>query len=404
VDKRKRIVALALEDSRPEFHGSGPSIVDGVIRWAEREDWRLIDLRSWLWKIPCATSVDGLIYSLDFRGREDLASLVRSIRCNVRIHPPEEAAPARGVATDWKAVGRQAADYYLDRGFRNFALAAYRTREWKLSLRVFKERVEQAGGQCQAIHGMHLDGGELGTVRDAVRKQLRDLHTPLGIFCANDRLAVRLYRWCFEEGIAVPEQAAILGYGNDTIACRTNPVALSSINPHPEQYGLEAARLLQRLMDGEPVAEDSVILVPPRGIVTRRSTDIMAIPDSRVARALRYIWDHYMANIGRDDVASACGISSRSLDRHFMRALGRTVAREITRQRLGRACELLVGGDMHAADIAASVGFRTPQYFSFQFKKHFGRTPQRYRESERKKRRRLQPGPDGRSAFPGNHT
>jgi AraC-like DNA-binding protein len=48
------------------------------------------------------------------------------------------------------------------------------------------------------------------------------------------------------------------------------------------------------------------------------------------------------------------------------------------------ACDLLVGENMDLASIADKAGFRTPQYFSFQFKQHFGLTPQRYRERERK--------------------
>ena len=233
---------------------------------------------------------------------------------------------------------------------------------------------------------MHLPDGTPGMVRDSVRQQLQALHTPLGIFCANDRLAVRLSRWCREEGIAVPEQAAILGYDDDTTACLTNPVPLSSIEPHYEQHGFEAARLLQRMMHGESIAPGTVIRVPPRGIVTRRSTDIMAISDIRVAHALRYIWDHFRTNIGPDDAAAFCKTPRRSLDRRFKKALGRTIGKEIMRQRLTNAETLLTESDMPAVDIAAQVGFKTPQYFSLQFKKHFGLTPKSFRQREQKRK------------------
>jgi LacI family transcriptional regulator len=360
-------------------------IAEGIISRAERQGWELLDLSSWRWSIPPASKVDGLIYSHDASKSPALDRLRRCITHHVEISPASNRNHPC-VAIDWAAVGLQAAEYYLNRGFRNFALASYRTDEWTLSLRTFKERIEQAGGQCQAIQGLNIVGVELDEVRAAVRQQLHDLTCPLGIFCANDRLAVRLCRWCREEDIAVPEQAAILGYGNDLVACCSNSTPLSSIDPNHTQCGIEAALLLQRMMNGEKTARDSTILVPPRGIVTRRSTDIMAIPDARVAGALRYIWDHYTKDICPNDVADFCGIPRRSLDRRFKEAIGRTVMREVLRQRLAKASEMLTFGTIPVIDIAAMVGFTTPQYFNFQFKKHFGCTPQRYRDREKNKR------------------
>jgi len=380
---KKAVVAIALGNSGWSMTRAAAAIASGVVQWAQQRDWEIVDLRSWHWEIPHGVTVDGLIYVPHHDETRNLQALLSAIPYSVQVHRTSQETSACGVDVDWQAVGSQAADYYLARGFRNFALAAYQTVGWIKSLQAFKERIEASGGQCQAITGLHLPDGERGAVRETVKRQLRELHTPLGIFCANDRLAVRLCRWCREEGIAVPEQAAILGFDDDTVACCSNPVPLSSVDPHYEQQGFEAARLLQRMIDGETIAPGTVIRVPPAGIVTRRSTDIMAVGDVRVAQALRYIWDHYTLNIGPDDVAAFCGTPRRSLDRVFKQYLGKTLGKEIMRQRLASAETLLIESDMPAVDIAARVGFSTPQYFNFQFKKHLGRTPRRYRESER---------------------
>ena len=381
--KKKKVIALSLGSA-----GTGRSIfnalqIEGVIRWARRAGWDLVDAAIWHGEIPDALEIAGLIYRRESGNQATLGGLLAKTPFSVRLQAGGSMTDICCVDTDWEAVGLQAAEYYLDRGFRNFALAAYRTTEWIQSLRAFKERIEQAGGQCQAIQGMHLGERSQENIRKSVRRQLRKLTYPLGIFCANDRLAVRLCRWCVEEGIAVPEQAAILGYDNDSVTCAIGPVALSSVDPHPEQQGFEAARLLQRMLDGETIPEGTLIRVPPSGIVTRRSSDITAIPDARAARALRYIWDHYAQSISPDTVAASSGMSRRNLDRHFKQTLGRTAAQEITRQRLRRACELLVGENMNVADISARTGFGTPQYFNFQFKRRYGITPQRYRVRER---------------------
>ncbi len=160
---------------------------------------------------------------------------------------------------------------------------------------------------------------------------------------------------------------------------------LSSITPDYERHGIEAARLLQRMMEGETIPPGTLVRIPPQEIITRRSTDITAIQDTKAALALRYIWDHYRTPISPEDIAAFCGIPRRSLERRFRNALGRTLMKEVMRQRLSKACELLVSGEIPVVEIAARVGFMTPQYFNFQFKKKFGVPPQAYRERERRK-------------------
>jgi LacI family transcriptional regulator len=169
------------------------------------------------------------------------------------------------------------------------------------------------------------------------------------------------------------------------IACQSGPVPLSSISRDYERHGLEAARLLQRMMDGEQIPAGTIVRVPPQEIITRRSTDIMAIQDTKVALALRYIWDHYRSFVSPAAVAAYCRVPRRSLERRFKNALGRTIMKEVMRQRLSKACELLATGETSAIDISACLGFGTPQYFNFQFKKEFGIPPQAYRERERGK-------------------
>jgi LacI family transcriptional regulator len=382
--KAKKTVALAFGKEGQAHEVSSTLIVSGIMRHAVEAGWDVVDLRCWHWNIP--RKLDGLIYGKTIQNTDILSHLCRDIPHHVEIHPEWDLAATRSVIPDMEALGRKAAEYYLERGFRNFALAAYTTYEEVESLRAFKKRIEQSGGTCQAVEGLNLSREVLLTeIRDSVRTQLRKLDYPLGIFCVNDRLAARLCAWCIEEGIAVPEQAAILGFGNDSVACLTSQVPLSSISPDYERHGIEAARLLQRMMDGEKIPPGTLIRVPPLDIITRRSTDITAIQDTQAALALRYIWDHYRKSISPDDVAAFCGVPRRSLERRFKKALGRSIMKEVLRKRLSKAGEMLAAGGISAIDIAAHVGFGTPQYFNFQFKKKFGVPPQAYRARERRK-------------------
>ncbi len=380
----KKTVAVALP------HGSNTSTLfaKGIAKHAKKHGWELIDLRCWHMIIPKKT--DGLISDSRVGDAKTIENLCKDIPHHVEMHPMRNATAARGVSTDMAALGHKAAEYYLGRGFRNFALASYfyQTDRWKESLRTFKDWIEKHGGTCQAVEGLHLpDDVLLTTISEAARAQLRKLDYPLGIFCANDRLAVRLCSWCMEEGIAVPEQAAILGFDNDALSCLLSPVPLSSVSPDYEREGTEAARLLQRMMDGKEVPPGTIVKVPPLEIITRRSTDITALQDKTAAQALRYIWDHYRSHITPDEIAAYCGLPRRSLERRFKKALGRTLMKEVMRQRLSKAGELLVTTEIPSVDIAARAGFMSPQYFNFQFKKKFGIPPKAYRERKRAKDR-----------------
>ena len=51
----------------------------------------------------------------------------------------------------------------------------------------------------------------------------------------------------------------------------------------------------------------------------------------------------------------------------------------VTQKRMEKAMKLLRQSDKHTSEIALSVGYKDPHYFSFVFKKTQGCTPREYR-------------------------
>ena len=91
---------------------------------------------------------------------------------------------------------------------------------------------------------------------------------------------------CDQAGIAVPGEVAVLGVGNDELDCELCNPSLSSVDLDTERIGYEAAALLDRMIRGEPPPA-GMLTIPPRGVVTRRSTDALAIADRDVAEAVQ---------------------------------------------------------------------------------------------------------------------
>ena len=157
---------------------------------------------------------------------------------------------------------------------------------------------------------------------------------------------------------------------------------LSGVAVAAEQIGHQAADLLARLMRGRRPPK-SPAFVPPVAVVTRRSTDTLAMDNPRLVQAVAYIRSHAAQPILVEDVAGRVGVSRRQLERLFRETLGRTPGAEIQRLRLERAKELLAQSDLPVAEIAATSGFGTAEYLATLFKQATGLTPLRYRSTVR---------------------
>jgi len=158
------------------------------------------------------------------------------------------------------------------------------------------------------------------------------------------------------------------------------------------QVGYEAARLLDDLMSGRPAPRDPVYL-PPLGIVTRQSTDTLAIDDPAVAAALGFIRAHAVEEIHVSHVAAQAVSSRRMLEYKFRELVGRTILEEIRRVRLQRVKDLLRDTDLAMPAIARQSGFSTPQRMAVVFRQATGLTPSEYRRQTQNPRRVSGPRP-----------
>jgi hypothetical protein len=113
-----------------------------------------------------------------------------------------------------------------------------------------------------------------------------------------DIKAQQLLDVCRENGVAVPEEIAVIGVDNDPLLCSLTTPPLTSVIPNTHRTGYEAAQLLDRMMGGEKIAAKGH-LIPPIGIETRQSTDVLALADREIAAAVRFIREH--ACDGRHD-------------------------------------------------------------------------------------------------------
>ena len=123
---------------------------------------------------------------------------------------------------------------------------------------------------------------------DEMAAWLKSLPKPVGLMAATDNRAHQVLNICGQYGIAVPDEVAVIGVDNDEILCELCDPPLSSVALNPWKVGYEAAALLDRMIGGAAPPRQR-ILIPPLGVVVRRSTDVVTIPDADLAVALRLI-------------------------------------------------------------------------------------------------------------------
>ena len=194
-----------------------------------------------------------------------------------------------------------------------------------------------------------------------IARWIRSPPRPAGVLAAWDGCAVQILQVCRRIGVAVPDDLAVVGVDDDELLCDLADPPLTSIATGVHEIGYRAAELLDRMMAGEEVPPGAQP-VRPLGVVTRQSTDMLAIDDRHVSQALRFIRERACHAIRVEDVLTVVPLTRRVLESRFKRLLGHTPHEEIVRTQLRRVEELLIATDLPLKSIAARTGFQHVPY------------------------------------------
>jgi LacI family transcriptional regulator len=293
----------------------------------------------------------------------------------------EPFGPPR-IHCDDRAIGRLAAEHLLRRGLRSFGFCGFSGEHWSgLRREGFVAALAGERLRCQVYESSwHGVGGQpFEEDQRHIEDWLTSLPMPAGVMASSDMLGFQVLDGCRAGGLKVPEHVAVIGVDDDRLLCGLCDPPLSSVIPNTEQIGYEAAALLDSLMEGgRPRFKER--LIPPLGVATRQSTDVLAVEDTVFALALRVIHEHACHGITVEDVLQSVPLSRMAVERRFRKYLGRSPHAEIRAVQLARAKQLLAETDHPIHRIAQLAGFEHAEYFNVLFKREVGQPPGQYRK------------------------
>ncbi len=283
------------------------------------------------------------------------------------------------VEIDHRAVGRMAADYLFDLGYRHFLGLSLNVKIHTLERRLegFSDRVVELGPKPRFLeYDLWMPQPQLLVAE--VKKLIEEVGMPLAVFSPDDNMADLFMQAVLELGWRIPEDVAVLGSNNERGFCEMCRVPLSSIDVNFSRLGYESARLLDRVMKGDPAAE-RLLRVPPLMVERRRSTEKMQSQEPVVRAILEYIGEHFAEKITAEHVIQDIHVSRSVAYERFRKVMGRSIGNEIERVRLDHAKSLLRNTDYKLDVVARLCGYQNTSAFCRAFKSMMGETPTDHR-------------------------
>jgi LacI family transcriptional regulator len=376
----KKIVLL-IETSR-EF---GRQLLSGIVRYSRiNGPWSFykeqIGLVSYIpqlknWK------PDGIIVRDSLIKTELLKLKIPTI---LALHDSTVPKNLPVIKTDSYAISKLAAEHLLEKGLKRFAFLGFNNYEWSNQRKTYFEKfINEAGYAVSKYQSPHKNvGKDWGSEQLHVIDWIKNLPKPIGIMACNDDRGQHIIEVCKLIGFGVPDDISIIGVDNDPMICEIGDPPLTSIALNVVNAGFEAAKLLDDLIGGIKMKGQQIV-VTPTNVVQRQSTDILAVNDSDLKDAIRFMKENAKNKITVDKIVKATNVGRRTLERKFKKTIRKTILAELKHIRIGQISKMLIETNMQISEIVSMSNFSDIEHISRYFKKEKGVSLSQFRKQHK---------------------
>lgn len=283
---------------------------------------------------------------------------------------------------DDEAMGRLCAAHLLGKGLRRFGCVV-QPGGWFIRARRngFRKAIEAAGYPVSLFRAQTINPIG-GNDRRRFLAWVRTLGVPAGLLLIEDCDAPVLLDLCRQTGLRVPEDIAVMASVGHPEVLERCVQPLSHCVEDPVALAKAASDYLQRLIAAKNT-EPHVITVPPLGVVPLASTDMVAVDDREVARAVEYIRARARQTINVSDVVAHTGMVRRTLERRFHSSMGCSLLHFLQQERLAAIRQCLGAvPPLPLEQVAQQCGFPGRKALNRMFTRETGLTPGAWRKRE----------------------
>jgi len=204
--------------------------IDGILQWAK--EWE----------------ADGIIGQ--FYNDAEVKKFVQAKIPVIAQDFKERFTDIPNITGAYRETGKLGAEYFLKKGFKNFAFYGFNNIVWSRErAEGFEERVQEAGYNVDYYQAEDADSADLWYYKpSALSEWLKSLPKPVALMTCDDNQGHHVTEAARHAGIRIPDEVAVLGVDNDEMVCDLSDPALSSIELDTEKGGYEAARLMEKMI------------------------------------------------------------------------------------------------------------------------------------------------------------
>jgi len=336
--------------------------IEGILSWAKK------------WKADAIIAQFDSVDNVDLFRENGIVALAQDYKSRFSTIP--------NITSDYKLTGKMVADFFLQRGFKNFAFFGYKNACWSQErCEGFKDEITKFGFQKNfyAFHNQKLE--ELWYYKQhPVSKWLKSLPKPIALMACDDTQGQIITEICKICNLRIPEDIAVMGVDDDEMTCDLSDPSLSSVLLDVEKGGYDSAELIDKMVKSQNFDDYRDIFISTSYIVQRQSTNVYPIQDKEIAKALKFIDECTLEKINVEDVVRQVALSRRLLEIRFKEFTKMSVYQYIMKKRMDRFAQLLLESNMPVTEVAAQIGITDMKNLSRQFKTIEGCSPLEYRK------------------------
>lgn len=183
-------------------------------------------------------------------------------------------APTFGnwVTVDWASGSYEAVKHLLSQGHERIAYLGGMVEKFEVDKHKFagfKKAIFEAGLSFDPNLLKQCPYTERDRIRPLVEELLSQSPRPTAIFCGDDIIATKVLQIAQKSNLKVPDDLAIIGYGNLPITTRLHP-ELTTVDVPRYELGRQAMSIFAKLKSGAEEEQQNVLM--PTRLIIRNST------------------------------------------------------------------------------------------------------------------------------------